>query len=113
MTKEELKWEELEERIKELEKEKCELLGLIQGKDRDDYLAGAEPREKRIAELENENAELKKRIEWLDMAIDCDIPVADKIAELEKKIENIRNYLAYNIPHELINEATYKIWHMI
>lgn len=34
-------------------------------------------------------------------------------AELEKKIENIRNYLAYNIPHELINEATNKIWHMI
>lgn len=67
----------------------------------------------RIAELEKENAELKKRIEWLDMAIDCDIPVADKIAELEKKIENIRNYLAYNIPHELINEATNKIWHMI
>lgn len=66
-----------------------------------------------VEKLENENAELKKRIEWLDMAIDCDIPVADKIAELEKKIENIRNYLAYNIPHELINEATNKIWHMI
>ena len=41
----------------------------------------------RIAELEKENAELKKRIEWLDMAIDCDIPVADKIAELEKKLK--------------------------
>lgn len=67
----------------------------------------------KVNELEKENAELKKRIEWLDMAIDCDIPVADKIAELEKKIENIRNYLAYNIPHELINEATNKIWHMI
>ena len=36
-----------------------------------------------------------------------------RIAELEEKIDKIRNYLAYDIPHELINEATNKIWHMI
>lgn len=35
------------------------------------------------------------------------------IAELEEKINKIRNYLAYDIPHELMNEATNKIWRMI
>ena len=37
----------------------------------------------------------------------------ERIEELEEKIDKIRNYLAYDIPHELINEATNKIWHMI
>jgi len=43
----------------------------------------------RIAELEKENAELRN------------------------KLEGVKNYLAYSIPHGLINEATNKIWHMI
>ena len=34
-------------------------------------------------------------------------------AELKEKLETIRNYLAYKVPHELINEATNKIWKMI
>ena len=43
-----------------------------------------------------------------------------KIAELEKentelknKIKKIRDYLAYKIPRELMNEATNKIWNMV
>ena len=44
---------------------------------------------KTIAELEKENAELKE------------------------KLDKIRNYLANDIPHELMNEATNKIWKMI
>ena len=43
----------------------------------------------RIAELEKENAELKA------------------------KLLKIENYLANDIPHELMNEATNKIWRMI
>ena len=34
-------------------------------------------------------------------------------AELKAKLDGIRNYLAYDIPHELMNEATNKIWKMI
>lgn len=44
----------------------------------------------------------------------------ERIAELEKentelqnKLEDAKNYLAYSIPHELMNEATDKIWHML
>ena len=44
---------------------------------------------KTIAELETENAELKE------------------------KLDKIRNYLANDIPHELMNEATNKIWRMV
>ena len=34
-------------------------------------------------------------------------------AELKSKIAKIKDYLAYKLPHELMNEATSKIWHMI
>ena len=44
----------------------------------------------------------------------------ERIAELERenvalqnRLEDARNYLAYDIPHELMNEATNKIWHML
>ena len=37
----------------------------------------------------------------------------NKIAELEAQIENIRYYLDNEIPHDLINEATTKIWRML
>ncbi len=33
--------------------------------------------------------------------------------ELEEKIEKIKNYLAYEIPHEFVNEATTKIWKLL
>ena len=46
-------------------------------------------KDRRIAELEKENAELKE------------------------KLDKIRNYLANDIPHELMNEATNKIWRMV
>lgn len=72
-------------------------------KEQDIYLAGAEPREKQIeidAEhiiaLQKQNGEL-----------------TDKVRELENTLENIRYYLDNEIPHDLINEATTKIWRML
>lgn len=53
------------------------------------YLESAEPREKRIAELEKENTELRA------------------------KLDKINDYLANEIPHELINDATNKIWRLL
>ena len=40
-------------------------------------------------------------------------PREKRIAELEQKLEQIRNYLAKDIPHELKNEATNKIWKLL
>ena len=40
-------------------------------------------------------------------------PREKRIEELEKKIKKIRDYLAYKIPCELMNEATNKIWNMV
>ena len=39
--------------------------------------------------------------------------LTDKVRELENKLENIRYYLDNEIPHDLINEATTKIWRML
>jgi hypothetical protein len=36
-----------------------------------------------------------------------------RIAELESQIEKVKHYLDYDIPHDLINEATTKIWRML
>lgn len=84
-----------------------------------------------------ENAELKAQISVLLSCKDCpenkggyicekeynDKCLAQKIqyikeleqesAECKKKLGNIQIYLAYKIPHELINEATNKIWKML
>ena len=49
--------------------------------------------------LEDVNAEMLKRF--------------NRLAELEKRIKKIRDYLAYKIPRELMNDATNKIWNMI
>ena len=49
--------------------------------------------------LKNVNAEMLKRF--------------NRLTELESKFSKIKKYLAYKIPHELMNEATNKIWHMI
>ena len=67
MTKEEFEIEtskaimEMRSRIVELEKEKCELLGIIQGKD------------KVIQELEKENAELKEKLDKIRKYLVYDI----------------------------------------
>ena len=37
----------------------------------------------------------------------------EQIAELEAQIEKVKHYLDYDIPHDLINEATTKIWRML
>lgn len=34
-------------------------------------------------------------------------------AKLKAKLKNIDHYLAHDIPHELMNEATKKIWKML
>lgn len=39
--------------------------------------------------------------------------LTDKVRELENTLENIRYYLDNEIPHDLINEATTKIWRML
>ena len=49
--------------------------------------------------LDDVNAEMLKRF--------------NRLAELEKRIKRVDDYLAYKIPRELMNEATNKIWHMI
>ena len=96
--------------------------------------AGAEIATK---ELQKENAELKAQISVLLSCKNCtenkcgyicekeynDKCLAQKIqyikeleqesAECKKKLGNIQIYLAYKIPHELINEATSKIWKML
>jgi len=49
--------------------------------------------------LDDVNAEMLKRF--------------NRLAELEAQIDNIRYYLDNEIPHDLINEATTKIWRML
>lgn len=76
-----------------------------------------------IAELEKENSklvdklnlqnqrlnELKKEIEQLKT---CQTNTEGE-NNASTKLNEIKNYLGYEIPHELINEATNKIWRML
>ena len=39
--------------------------------------------------------------------------LTDRVQELEEQIEKVKHYLDYDIPHDLINEATTKIWRML
>ena len=50
---------------------------------------------------------------YVDGYTDGAEPREKRIADLEKKIKKIRDYLAYKIPCELMNEATNKIWNMV
>lgn len=54
--------------------------------------------------------ELKKEIKYLKERASANL--MDYLDE-RKKLNEIKNYLAYDIPHELMNEATNKIWRMI
>ena len=67
--------------IKELEKEKCELLGIIQGKD------------KVIQELEKENAELKEQVENPQLTkakeIIKDLILMAKVERLKDRYETV------------------------
>ena len=67
------------------------------------YLASAEPREKQIQiDAEHIRALQKQSGE-----------LTDRVKELEAQIEKVKHYLDYDIPHDLINEATTKIWRML
>lgn len=56
-----------------------------------------------IKSLEEENEKLKKT---------CQMNLEDNIVA-NRKLNEIKDYLAYDIPHELMNEATNKIWRII
>ena len=79
--------------IKELEEEKCELLGIIQGKD------------KVIQELEKENAELKEK--YVKECEDTMYVVTDYNKQLTKAKEIIKEMLSI-LPKENI-EGIYEI----
>ena len=85
--------------IAELEKEKCELLGLIQGKD------------KVIQELEKENAELKERCSILADCNTCHSSCKNENAEMKEQLtkakELIKEMLSI-LPKENI-EGVYEI----
>ena len=79
--------------IAELEKEKCELLGIIQGKD------------KVIQELEKENAELKEQCSILADCNTCYSPCKNENVEIKKqltKAKGIIKDLLYCLPKESI-----------
>ena len=74
-----------------------------------------------VITLRIENAKLKEHIiEAENDSNNCEHWSYEKISDLEKenaklkaKLKNIDHYLAHDIPHELMNEATTKIWHML
>lgn len=51
--------------------------------------------------------------EVIDFMSEFAEPKERKIKELEAQIEKVKHYLDYDIPHDLINEATTKIWRML
>ena len=52
---------------------------------------------------------LDEALEWQKQQTEKD----RRIKELEAQIEKVKHYLDYDIPHDLINEATTKIWRML
>ena len=72
-----------------------------------------EEQDRHIIELEKENAELKAFESHCDEIEEDAKAIAKENAELKAKLDEIRNYLTYDIPHELMNEATNKIWRMV
>ena len=87
-------------------------------------LDSAEPREKQIqidAEqiraLQKQNGELTdeltKKANTNHQLIEQMAELNERCSELEAQIEKVKHYLDYDIPHDLINEATTKIWRML
>lgn len=66
--------------------------------------------EKRIAELESTNKKISDECHKL---VDSLEKKQKRVEELEAQIEKVKHYLDYDIPHDLINEATTKIWRML
>jgi ribosomal protein S16 len=70
-----------------------------------------------IRALQKQNGELTDKVKELEVRCNelflqtCE--QAEKVKELGAQIENIRYYLDNEIPHDLINEATTKIWRML
>ena len=67
-------------------------------------------KDKQIEELKKDNDACYKENEGLVKQYN---DLSDKNKDLEAQIEKIRNYLANEIPYELMNEATNKIWKML
>lgn len=44
---------------------------------------------------------------------EANVKLSDEINLLKAQIEKVKHYLDYDIPHDLINEATTKIWRML
>ena len=68
----------------------------------------------RCNQLLKDKGELTDQI--ADIKANCDLAIEGrdiKIKELEEQIEEVKHYLDYDIPHDLINEATTKIWRML
>ena len=69
---------------------------------------------KQIAELEEEVTRLKnENLDIINKYTRFAETDRKTIAELEAQIEKVKHYLDYDIPHDLINEATTKIWRML
>ena len=64
------------------------------------------------AEFGYNKAKEEMQEQGLALQSDMDKTIEQNI-QLKKQIDKIRNYLANDIPHELINEATNKIWKMV
>lgn len=67
-------------------------------------------------ELSYMNCEPKSRLELLEeideLKKTCQENLENMI-EAKRKLNEIKNYLGYDIPHELMNEATNKIWRIL
>lgn len=83
-----------------------------------DYLVITKQRIEKVKEnyktrIEDLEKDKKYFSDSLDKQIEATLKLQQEYEELKEKLEKIRNYLANDIPHELINEATNKIWKMI
>ena len=66
-----------------------------------------------VERIEKENEGFKAFDSHYDEIEEDAKAIAKENAELKAKLDEIKNYLTYDIPHELMNEATNKIWKMI
>lgn len=110
-------YQELEKKNHEILKNSLDISNQFDGLE--EKLANAdyqlEGRDLKIKELEEE----KDKAWWEGFdtckakAGEANVKLSDEINLLKTQIENVKHYLDYDIPHDLINEATTKIWRML